>query len=124
MTDRERRIREIAYHFWEREGRPEGEGHAHRLWLAAEAEFEAEVRAGNGERTEAPAELVKKPARPSSRKIGEPAAEKAARLRANGSEPVPEKSAKKNGTRSAKGKTEEPAKEKPAAAVPRKAKAK
>ena len=42
MTNRERRIREIAYHLWEQEGRPEGESHLHRLWLAAEAQFEAE----------------------------------------------------------------------------------
>ena len=43
MTNRERRIREIAYHLWEQEGRPEGESDSHRLWLAAEAQFEAEV---------------------------------------------------------------------------------
>ena len=44
MTSRERRIRDIAYHLWEQEGRPEGESHSHRLWLAAEAQFEAENR--------------------------------------------------------------------------------
>ncbi len=43
MTNRERRIREIAYHLWEQEGRPEGESDSHRLWLAAEAQLEAEV---------------------------------------------------------------------------------
>ena len=39
MTNRERLIREIAYDLWEQEGRPEG--HSERLWLAAEARFEA-----------------------------------------------------------------------------------
>ena len=39
MTSRERLIREIAYDLWEQEGRPEG--HSERLWLAAEARFEA-----------------------------------------------------------------------------------
>ena len=53
MTNRERRIREIAYHLWEQEGRPEGESHSHRLWLAAEAQFEAENTEREDERKDA-----------------------------------------------------------------------
>ena len=34
MTDRDERIRELAYFLWLEEGRPEGE--AERHWLAAE----------------------------------------------------------------------------------------
>lgn len=40
MTDRDDRIREIAYFLWLDEGRPEGE--AERHWLAAEALLESE----------------------------------------------------------------------------------
>ncbi len=44
MTDRNDRIREIAYFLWLEEGCPEGE--AQRHWLAAEAIVEAELREG------------------------------------------------------------------------------
>ena len=40
MTDRKQRIEKIAYQLWEQEGRPDG--HSERLWLAAEAQYEAE----------------------------------------------------------------------------------
>jgi hypothetical protein len=55
MTNRERLIREIAYDLWEQEGRPEG--HSERLWLAAEARFEAEIaeRRGRAKRAAGPA---------------------------------------------------------------------
>jgi DUF2934 family protein len=33
MSDREHRIRQRAYHFWEQEGRPDGRAHAH--WVMA-----------------------------------------------------------------------------------------
>jgi hypothetical protein len=42
MTDRDKRIREIAYFLWLEDGRPEGE--ADRHWLAAEALVESEPR--------------------------------------------------------------------------------
>src|SRR5208337_3095401 len=54
MTNHERLIREIAYDLWEQEGRPEG--HSERLWLAAEARFEAEIAELRDERSEPPAE--------------------------------------------------------------------
>ncbi len=41
MSTRERRIQVIAYHLWEQEGRPDG--HSERLWLAAEAQYEADL---------------------------------------------------------------------------------
>src|SRR5271157_4658682 len=77
MTNRERRIREIAYHLWEQEGRPEGESHSHRLWLAAEAQFEAENTERKDERKDAgnaPAAeaFVEPPAEPAVR-AAEPA---------------------------------------------------
>ena len=52
MTNHERLIREIAYDLWEQEGRPEG--HSERLWLAAEARFEAEIAERRDERSEPP----------------------------------------------------------------------
>lgn len=114
MTSRERRIREIAYHMWEQEGRPEGDGHTHRLWLAAEARFEAE----NGQ-AEPDHEKSAHPAKP---KADEPAAEKPARsAKAKTAEHAPKKSEKKEKTGSAKAKSAEPVDEK---AGERKSKAK
>jgi hypothetical protein len=52
MSTREKRIQEIAYHLWEQEGRPDG--HSERLWLAAEAQYEADLAKGRYE-----AELAK-----------------------------------------------------------------
>jgi hypothetical protein len=40
MTDRDERIREIAYFLWLEEGCPEGE--AERHWLAAETRLESD----------------------------------------------------------------------------------
>lgn len=40
MTDRERRIRDLAYQIWEENGRPEGEGERH--WSEAERRYAAE----------------------------------------------------------------------------------
>jgi hypothetical protein len=40
MTDREQRIREIAYFLWESEGCPDGRAELH--WTAAEAIFAVE----------------------------------------------------------------------------------
>ena len=125
MTNRERRIREIAYHLWEQEGRPEGESHSHRLWLAAEAQFEAENTerederkdAGNAPAAEAfvepPAEPAVKAAEPAVKagepvvKAGEPAV-KAAEPAVKAAEPAVERPA-----RPTRRKTVEPA-EKPA----------
>ena len=115
MTSRERRIRDIAYHLWEQEGRPEGESHSHRLWLAAEAQFDVENAEGKDAGAEPAAE---KPARPAKRKTDEPAAEKPARPAKT---KAPENSDKKDKARSAKGKAEEPEDEK---AAKRKSKAK
>ena len=76
MNSREERIKEIAYRLWEQEGRPEG--HSERLWLAAEAQYEAdnskaqyeaEIAKGRGE----PA--GKRPAGSAKRKGDEPPAE-------------------------------------------------
>jgi Protein of unknown function (DUF2934) len=128
MTNRERRIREIAYHLWEQEGRPEGESDSHRLWLAAEAQFEAEVTERKDAGSEPPPEAaleppaeaavepraepvpaVKKPVRPVKPKTDEPTAEKPARsAKPKAAEPAPGKKAG-----SAKAKAAEPAVEKP-----------
>ena len=108
MTNRERRIREIAYHLWEQEGRPEGESDSHRLWLAAEAQYQAEVteeghRSEKTPEAEPPAEAaveppaepvpaVKKSVRPVKSKTDEPAAEKPARsAKPKAAEPAPQK---------------------------------
>lgn len=76
MNNREERIKEIAYRLWEQEGRPEG--HSERLWLAAEAQYEADNARAQYEtevakdRGEPPG---KKPARLDKRKEDEPPAE-------------------------------------------------
>src|SRR5271166_5477258 len=84
MTNHERLIREIAYDLWEQEGRPEG--HSERLWLAAEARFEAEIAERRDERSEPPAEPAVETPRPTKRKA-DAAAEKLART--EGEEPPP-----------------------------------
>ena len=118
MTDHERLIREIAYDLWEQEGRPEG--HSERLWLAAEARFEAEIAERRDERSEPPAEpAVEAPPHPTKREA-DTAAEKLARsVKAKVAEPVPEKAPEKE-ARSAKAKTEEPAAANPAVSPKRK----
>jgi Protein of unknown function (DUF2934) len=109
MTNRERRIREIAYHLWEKEGRPEGEDHSHRLWLAAEAQFEAEIAERKDAGNERPAEpAVEMPVRRAQRKTDGAPAEKPARS-AKTAEAASEKKAA-----SPRAKTAEPAAEKPA----------
>ena len=67
MANRERLIREIAYDLSEQGGRPEG--HSERLWLAAEARFEAEIAERRDERSEPPAEpaVETRPAQRSAR---------------------------------------------------------
>ena len=60
MINRERCIQEIAYHLWEQEGQPEGQ--SERLWLAAEAQFEAEIAEGKGAGAPLGESSVKKPA--------------------------------------------------------------
>lgn len=42
--DREERIRKRAHDIWEKEGRPDGEGHRH--WAQAESEVDAEDKKG------------------------------------------------------------------------------
>ena len=42
--DREERIRKRAHEIWEKEGRPDGEGHRH--WAQAESEVDAEGKKG------------------------------------------------------------------------------
>ena len=118
MTNRERLIREIAYDLWEQEGRPEG--HSERLWLAAEARFEAEIAERRDERSEPPAEpAVDTPPRPTKHKA-DAAAEKLARsVKAKVAEAAPQKAHERE-TRSAKAKTEEPAAAKPAVSAKRK----
>jgi Protein of unknown function (DUF2934) len=125
MTNRERRIREIAYQLWEQEGRPDG--HAERLWLVAEARFEAEIAGGDSEESESLTEpAAEEPPRRLKREVDEPAAEKPARsAKTKAAEPAPEKGKKiETKTRSATAKTEAPAAEKPAASDKRKPKAK
>ncbi|GLK56028.1 hypothetical protein JOD31_000947 [Methylopila capsulata] len=41
MTDRERRVRDLAYQIWEEDGRPEGAGARH--WSEAERRYAAEL---------------------------------------------------------------------------------
>ncbi len=118
MTSRERRIREIAYHLWEQEGRPEGESHSHRLWLAAEAQFEAENRELEGAGIDFPVES----SRPAKGKTDARAVEKPTRsAKAKAAEPAPETSERNEKARPAKAKAEEPTDEK---AGKRKSKAK
>jgi hypothetical protein len=95
---------------WEEEGRPEGEDNSHRLWLAAEARFEAE----NAEVKDAGIEpALGKPARPAKKKADEPAAEKPARsAKAKTAKPAPKKSEKKEKAQSVKAKSGEPMDEK------------
>jgi hypothetical protein len=52
MTDRDKRIREIAYFLWLEDGRPDGE--ADRHWLAAERLVESEPREGKSTQGETP----------------------------------------------------------------------
>ena len=76
MSNREQHIQEIAYRLWEQEGRPDG--HSERLWLAAEAQFEADKAKSKYE-----AEVAKDraqpagemPARPARRTSDEPRVE-------------------------------------------------
>jgi len=110
MTNRERRIREIAYQLWEQEGRPEGQ--SERLWLAAEAQFAAEVAERKDERKDAgnaPAAeaFVEPPAEPAVN-AAEPAVKKAVEPAVKAAEPAVGKPA-----RPAKRKTDEPPAEKP-----------
>ncbi len=60
MSDRENRIREIAYFIWQEEGRPDGQ--AERHWRSAQAiveSLEADQKSGEGEAPgEAPAECL------------------------------------------------------------------
>ena len=50
MSERERRIREIAYLLWEQEGRPDGQ--SERFWHTAETQYEAEsAMTGDEERS-------------------------------------------------------------------------
>ncbi len=85
MSKRERRIQEIAYHLWEKEGRPHG--HSERFWHAAEAQVEAEIAQPVDPSS---GTAVEKPARPASRKA-EPAAEKSPPSRSRSAEPAPPK---------------------------------
>ena len=103
MTNHQRLIREIAYDLWEQEGRPEG--HSERLWLAAEARFEAEIAERRDERSEPPAEsAVETPPRATKRKADAAAEELARSVKAKVAEAAPEK-AHETEARSAKAKT-------------------
>jgi hypothetical protein len=60
MTDREQRIRDIAYFLWLEEGSPEGR--AERHWLEAEGLVGSEPEEEARVEGELPAELKKEPA--------------------------------------------------------------
>ncbi len=64
MTDRDQRIREIAYFLWLEEGSPEGR--ADRHWLAAEGLIEDEPLEGEA----AASETSDKPKKPSRATAG------------------------------------------------------
>lgn len=71
MTDRDKRIQEIAYQLWVQEGRPEGRSASH--WLEAVALYEAETaRSGSAEAKPAAGPVAEKPARSAEKKTPEP----------------------------------------------------
>jgi Protein of unknown function (DUF2934) len=59
MTDREQRIRDIAYFLWLEEGSPEGRSERH--WLEAEGLVDSEPEEEARVEGELPAELKKEP---------------------------------------------------------------
>ncbi len=70
MTDREKRIREIAHHLWVQEGRPEGRSDSH--WQEAVALYEAESAQSKDANAKPPAEpAAEKPARSGAEKTAE-----------------------------------------------------
>ncbi len=72
MTDREKRIREIAHHLWVQEGRPEGRSESH--WQEAVALYEAESAQSKDANAKPPAEPnAQKPASASKPMPAEPA---------------------------------------------------
>jgi DUF2934 family protein len=74
MTNREKRIQEIAYHLWVQEGRPEGRSDSH--YFEAVTVYETEIAGREGVEAEEPvAETKAKPGKPQPAK---PAAEKPA----------------------------------------------
>ncbi len=76
MTDREKRIQEIAHHLWVQEGRPEGRSHSH--WQEAVALYEAEIGQSKSAEAKPPAEpAAEKPARSGAKKTAEATAAKA-----------------------------------------------
>ena len=128
MSTREQRIRVIAYHLWEQGGRPDG--HSEQLWLAAEAQYEADLAKERYEEeiaTGLPEAAATKPTPSEKAKPAGPAVPKPARpTRAKSGlapETAPVEVAPEKKMRSAKAKAAEQPKEKPLGSVKRKPKA-
>ncbi len=124
MSAREQRIRVIAYHLWEQEGRPDG--NSERLWLAAEAQYEADLakeRYQEGIAKGLPEAAATKPTASVKAKSAGPAAPRPARPTRAKSGPAADAAPVDEKTRSAKAKAVEQPKEKPAGSVKRKPKA-
>ena len=87
MTDREKRIREIAHHLWVQEGRPEGRSDSH--WQEAVALYEAEGAQSKDARAKPPAEpAAEKPARSDAKKTAEATAGKKTTAEPNAQKPA------------------------------------
>ena len=87
MTDREKRIREIAHHLWVQEGRPEGRSDSH--WQEAVALYEAEGAQSKDARAKPPAEpAAEKPARSGAKKTAEATAGKKTTAEPNAQKPA------------------------------------
>src|SRR5208337_1333167 len=87
MTDREKRIREIAHHLWVQEGRPEGRSDSH--WQEAVTLYEAESAQSKDAKAKPPAEpAAEKPARSGAKKMAEATAGKKTTAEPNAQKPA------------------------------------
>jgi hypothetical protein len=87
MTDREKRIREIAHHLWVQEGRPEGRSDSH--WQEAVALYEAESAQSKDGNAKPPTEpAAEKPARSGAKKTAEATAGKKTTAEPNAQKPA------------------------------------
>ena len=114
MTDREKRIQEIAHHLWVQEGRPEGRSHSH--WQEAVALYEAEIGQSKSAEAKPPAEPVgERPARSGGKKTAEPTVGKTTTAEPKAQKPA---SATKPKPAEPAGKPARPGEEKPSGEKP------
>ena len=125
MTDRDKRIQEIAYQLWVKEDRPDGRSDSH--YFEAVELYEVEIAQGKNAEAEPPAAPVAEKPAPRAEPVAEkPAAraEPVAEKPAPRAEPVAEKPTRPGGTKTAeptagtagKKTTAEPIPQKPASA--------